>query len=366
MIYFIIIILLIVIFISSSKFLNESFTCNRDLYYSDKLFRPIRPIIINFKKFNDANNTKRADFIINKETIDNIIKNIKIDIPQHNIYEINESDYDYKKGYTSYIYDKKKLIDIINKFYSKIIPSFEKNINNNSICNNKCSLSLKNYSIKRLGKMKNILVIEGQLIIYLNDNTRYFVLEFVISEKQKIYSLKCSGIDNKPIIQNNLQEMDIINNKVRIMGSPIYGKYDLPKKYIYSSVNDNLNAKISPSKTSEFPYYCFGADAFNKLDCEKVVNNKQGIWDKSCESDEECPFYKYNSVNGGCNKGLCQFPLGVTRISPRKYYNLDNALCSGCLTDEGKTKNGNCCREQLNKKKYPNLKVRPNFIFKSK
>ena len=368
MIYFIIIVLILVLYLYSLQ-RYESFTCNRDLYYVDKLFRPIRAKIINIEpEVIAGKKVNKSDFILSQDKIKAGIADIKIKKPINTIYEMQGSNYDYKKGYKSYIFNKTKLENIIINIFNKIKPPIQKKVVylNKNICgNNICNLKLLDYKIKRLGKMNNTLVIEGQLIITIDKNSRFFVLDFV-GDDNNIYMLKFTGLDNNEIYPylKYAPEVDKFLGKLNILGSPLYGKYDLPKTHIYSSLETNLRPKISKEKSlDKFPYFCFGSDAVNKIDCEKLTkNNTKGVWDKACESDNECPFYQYGSDKGKCRQGLCQFPVGVTRISPRKYINLDQAICKNCNTDSNLVKIGKCCIEQKDRKKYPNLNG-PQYIF---
>jgi len=62
----------------------------------------------------------------------------------------------------------------------------------------------------------------------------------------------------------------------------------------------------------------------------------QTVWDKQCTTDDECPFYKantkYPNTRGGCIKGYCELPIGIKRMSYRKYNDVDlnAAFCYGC------------------------------------
>ena len=370
MIYFIIIVLILILYLYSLQ-RYESFTCNRDLYYVDKLFRPIRAKIISIKPA-DINGKKvnKSDFILSLDKIKKGLAKIKIDKPKSPIYELQGSNYDYKKGYTSYIFNKSELQNIIMNIFNKIkVPIQQQIVNvNQSLCsNNICTLELLDYKIKRLGKMNNLLVIEGQLIITIDKNSKFFVLDFVADKNNNIYMLKCTGLDNKEIYSylKYASEVDKYEEQLNIFGSPLYGKYDLPKTHIYSSLETNLKPTKSKKILDKFPYYCFGSDAVNKIDCEKLTkNNTKGVWDKACESDNECPFYQYGSDKGKCRQGICQFPVGVTRISPRKYINEEQAICKNCNIGSSLTKIGKCCIEQKDRNKYPNIN-RPQYIFEN-
>ena len=191
------------------------------------------------------------------------------------------------------------------------------------------------------------------------------MIEYVLIDNKNmdILRLKLTGLEYKKIIPSNEDsESDMSHNYLNILGSPLYGRYDLPKTHLYSSLESNLKPINKFKNKDQFSHFCYGKKALNKIDCEKIDgSNIMGVWDKACENDEECPFYKINNKKGGCYNGQCGFPIGIDRISPRKYINLSNAVCSGCIVNNKKT-SGTCCIEQKNSKLYPNLE-NPNFLF---
>ena len=97
---------------------------------------------------------------------------------------------------------------------------------------------------------------------------------------------------------------------------------------------------------------------------EQTFNEKTiREWDSPCVEDEECPFYlknkNYPNKRGGCVNGYCEFPIGLKRVSYKKYYEVINEnnypRCEGCDDD-----NIFCCDEQgADHDNY----VGPNYIF---
>jgi hypothetical protein len=95
-------------------------------------------------------------------------------------------------------------------------------------------------------------------------------------------------------------------------------------------------------------YGCYGnGEIANKFECDSYYNidgtpkNYYSFWDKKCETNEECPYYKsntnYPNNRGGCIKGnYCEFPVGVKRLGFTKYtdVNLNTPLCYNCEYDE--------------------------------
>ena len=113
--------------------------------------------------------------------------------------------------------------------------------------------------------------------------------------------------------------------------------------------------------------HCIGKLAESKAECEtdqvrygKV--ERAGIWDTPCKKDTDCPFFKanknYPNEYGSCSKGYCEFPLGIVPLGYRVYSKEVSPLCYNCKNPDS----FNCCKEQENRKKYPNLKS-PDYIF---
>ena len=366
------IILIFLVSILSFKSI-ERFTCNRNLYYTNKIFRPLRMMIVDESGLPDKNT---VDKIINKNLINKALSNIKLSYPTQLIYELNESGYDYKKGFTGKQYNKELLDSINDKFSNVIIKYVSQQIKQSfsKFCNKNCDINYNGYRIKRLGLMNKKLVIEGQQLFELTKGSKIFMIEYVIINNKNldIFRVKLGGIEFKKIIQSQEDsEKDITQDKLNILGSPLYGRYDLPKHHLYSSLEKKLKPPNKFKNIDKFSYFCYGKKALNQIDCEKIDDtNKRGVWDKACEDDRECPFYRIGSNKGGCKKGQCEFPIGVDRISPRKYINLKNAVCSGCkytiirpLRTDNIVSNGNCCISQMNnKKRYPNLTM-PNYVY---
>lgn len=88
------------------------------------------------------------------------------------------------------------------------------------------------------------------------------------------------------------------------------------------------------------------------------------VWDQPCRTDNECPFFQANknylNVRGGCHNGYCEMPIGVRRLSFRKYALNDQSFpyCHRCKDP----RDPNCCEAQKDRKAYPHLKS-PDVAF---
>lgn len=107
----------------------------------------------------------------------------------------------------------------------------------------------------------------------------------------------------------------------------------------------------------------------NKIFCESYHPDIQvnGIWDKDCENDDDCPFFKanknYPNNFGGCNKGKCELPLGMSLIGGTIPNKNSVPMCYNCPNQKFKSlkEDSDCCYKQ---KKNNKLKS-PDYIFKN-
>ena len=117
-----------------------------------------------------------------------------------------------------------------------------------------------------------------------------------------------------------------------------------------------------------FSFKCFGSSGNNIFEClsnksPSGIVKKAGVWDRPCQDNYECPFYKanknYENNFGGCQNGYCQMPIGIERIGYHFFTKLYNAFCYNCK----EFNNINCCQDQLkNLDKYKGLKS-PDYAF---
>ena len=117
--------------------------------------------------------------------------------------------------------------------------------------------------------------------------------------------------------------------------------------------------------------YCFFKKAQTRDECVSYDSvNAQGIWDKQCRYDEECPFYKRNSnypnKRGGCIDGFCELPFNIKNLSYREYIGLNAALCYNCDKIAGcqGLECNMCCEQQKNRELYPKLNG-PDYAFEN-
>lgn len=168
--------------------------------------------------------------------------------------------------------------------------------------------------------------------------------------------------------------------------------YDKLKGKSYQ-INNSLDGKSYQAFLRDFDqvgkHKCFRPDnqqwidSKNANDCLSYnpIIKKVGVWDKECEKDEDCPFFKKNknfpNSMGECRYGKCQLPVGMKPIG-YKHYTKDKPICYNChkkikvMTSDGQTiikerdcsgiECNKCCDLQMDPELYPNLKS-PDYAF---
>lgn len=142
-----------------------------------------------------------------------------------------------------------------------------------------------------------------------------------------------------------------------------------------SVANDNDNNKkesfitqVSLSPQSLDPTYrCYGdLNIKSKALCDSPYDMigdpkpRATTWDQPCLKDADCPFFQanknYGNNRGGClDRGVCELPIGVRRVSYRKYDAVGefSPFCYGCSAYDA-----DCCAKQPKPDyAFPNDKV---------
>ena len=309
------------------------------------------------KKQYSEDNYIDTNLVVSGKNITKILKSIKTIPPKYKYIEKKT----FNNNYYNFIGDNfdnnyvQNLIDKLSNYLEKIILE-KSNKLYYKYCNKftNCTLKRQSSKIKLIGKGKNNkTMIEGQLLYKFNISSYSFLIDYVISDENKftIHYLKLSGIalinfkGYKPDFNYlNKTNYKIITNEVKNFNKP----------------------NRSPDSIYKFSYSCYGRKALDKANCENLYFKDQkyksqiGVWDKKCEKDEECPYYRanknYDNNLGGCNNGYCQFPIGAIRISPRKIKEESVLKCHNCK------KGFDCCEQQKDIKLYPKLKS-PDYMF---
>ena len=191
------------------------------------------------------------------------------------------------------------------------------------------------------------------------------------------------------VLQNqNIKNTDLNTNikfkKSNLEGDSIFITKDIIKeqnkleKKNMKSFNEIMYEKFNERNEK---YKCFNPksedeilDKYNtRMSCISYKPNLKinGIWDKYCEKDDECPFFQsnknYPNDFGGCIEGKCEMPIGLSVIGGTKVSNIGKPYCYNCgkfnnnndKSYDTYQKAGRCCGPQFKSK---NLNS-PDFMF---
>jgi hypothetical protein len=278
-------------------------------------------------------------FILNKN---NIIENFET-----NDFLVIVNNINKKKFYTTKLEFKNNI--------SLIIYNFTKFFENNILIKNNL------YDYKFI-KTDNLVVNFKEKSIKFNFYINTYKLNGYIFET---YIIK----NNNDYIINYIKKNNYINLEEYILNNP-YNNYDRIGKVNDIGKKVSINKKkiegLLKKKKYRTKYRCINSKGYNKYECEKNYDRyghlkEVGIWDKPCEKNEDCPFYKanknYENNNGKCFNSYCELPLGMKLLGYTKFDNNYKPICRGCNNN-----NIFCCEEQENKILYPNLKS-PDYLF---
>jgi hypothetical protein len=163
------------------------------------------------------------------------------------------------------------------------------------------------------------------------------------SEKERLYVEAKTKIEDLPLMKG--MRVDLQNQKRNgENGTWMVESVDEDKAVLHRNATpyEPPNRPLEIYEKLDDKYVCYNdRDNRNRDDCispyDRFGQPKiPGVWDKRCEKHTDCPFYQsnkqYENYRGGCDNGYCELPLGVTRISYRKYRG--KPVCRGCDVDE--------------------------------
>ena len=314
---------------------------------------------------------------MNENTIVNIKQILKLNYFKKYFkkYSFKLSDAGYtKKNVIKYIGGKRKNIDIDDDIY----VNFQLQKTNNK---------LLNYFVKEFYKIvENQFVIQSYRLVnyYESDADVRYGMIFVLYEHNGYYGytiyVRGSLDKNKKVIFDSYE----------FIGYYYTDQFNLNPGFDKSLINQQLfNQEFQKIKTpdksnklftrlSKYNFGCFNIKnntlikAENKFDCENSFNfsadpKTQGLWDRKCEKNEDCLFYKantnYDNDFGKCTNGTCQLPLNMERIGYRYYKPNKKPYCYNCTTKDWKpvTYLGECCEEQKKQGKSPDYAFKDDF-----
>lgn len=128
----------------------------------------------------------------------------------------------------------------------------------------------------------------------------------------------------KEHVYDNVALIPLMNYKIITFDENFITRLKLPEDYIGKT--DNKNSVDNNESRDVIGYGCYGNQTIkNKFECNSEYNidgsrkTYYSIWDKKCDSNEECPFYTAHKNRGGCDKGQCELPVGIKRLAFMKY-----------------------------------------------
>jgi hypothetical protein len=107
-------------------------------------------------------------------------------------------------------------------------------------------------------------------------------------------------------------------------------------------------------------FYC--ESSFDLLGARKEV----GAWDKPCQTNTDCPYYRknlnYPNNRGGCLQGICEMPVNIPSRGPTYVdKNANDAYCVNCDKNDDEFK---CCKQQMEKTRPSySLMASPDYAF---
>jgi len=236
------------------------------------------------------------------------------------------------------------------KYIRLVIYNFTKFFENNILIKNNL------YDYKFI-KTDNLVVNFKEKSIKFNFYINTYELSGYVFET---YIIK----NNNDYIINYIKKTDYINLEEYILNNP-YNNYDRVGKVNDIGKEVSINSKkleyLLKKQKYRTKYRCINSKGYNKYECENNYDNyghlkKVGIWDKPCEKNDDCPFYKgnknYENNNGKCLNSYCELPLGMKLLGYRKFDNSYKPICRGCNNN-----NIFCCEEQSEKSRLFILKI---------
>lgn len=142
-----------------------------------------------------------------------------------------------------------------------------------------------------------------------------------------IYSFDLIDIDRIKLFMKNIK---VIEKDIKTFW-PNNNKIENSNTLLYINNIENFITRLKRDpEIEDINYHCYNDKTnLNKQLCNMKydpygnLKQIQTIWDKPCTTNQECPFYgknkQYQIDRGKCIDGYCEFPIGVKRLSYRKY-----------------------------------------------
>lgn len=322
-----------------------------------------------------------ANIEISNDSMQNILN---LFISKKNI----NTKFEDKKKYKYKYYDNVEIPYVNTEVYKDMKQKIKDNIN----------YTLKNNDFEA-NKDRFFMIINDTIIDY-KENNDYIKITFLLNIYREVkysgFQIYCTCYFDKKIkeifikksyIYSTLSSEDVYilpgydkksENNLNVYSSCFpYTSYGGEKTYIRNSQqtrilpskkqSKNILKDRKATKILNFynkSYQCYGStgeDYYNCISNLDIMNRhkKEGIWDRPCYSNKECPFYKanknYTNNRGGCINGFCEMPLNIKSLTYRHYNKLTKPFCYNC-----KNNTNLCCETQM--KENPRL-LSPDYTF---
>tara|TARA_B100001094_G_C18187604_1_gene804907 strand:- start:2494 stop:3762 length:1269 start_codon:yes stop_codon:yes gene_type:complete len=408
---YLIVLLLLLYILKINEFFSNKISCKKNIleynnYNLNLHYEKLNPnnyILINDQLNFNTDSTKNTldpkillnnilNNIIGRKIIDVYINNTKYNNVIKHDYPLFLKDIEYMNIQLilqTYNYFKLYLEDKDNKY----------NFNCDNIYNCKIRIydyyiysidysdKLTKYNLEELKSKVNKYIIKYDLqYIFKIDGSEYlyifrfkikrflenFIVEEIISEGLTTTINNSNDYNNNKKLWVNKERYDFNTDKGYYGYNTDYNNTYFIDNLLEIVDKENINTNIIETfEDNEYSKYkCYGSDGINKYECENNYDNygnkkEKGVWDKMCNKNEDCPFYKsnknYKNEFGGCINGYCQLPLNMESISPHNY-KIDSNKQPFC--HNYKNNNYDSCYLQNNKKLYPKLKS-PDYAFEN-
>ncbi len=274
--------------------------------------------------------------------------------------------------------DLTSLSKIISSDFSEFIGKSVQNPNGISLMDTlNTGLLAKNFSIVTEGP---VTVSNDQSIVldlFVFNKTSNYIVHLLVILSKAATDAKGSRTGSSNVITGfAFPDLEPSSSVSQTNGNPVTGpsrlaafkQLSIESDDITEVIYDGYKGASKMTSTGSDTGLCFGSVAVGsktKEDCEKY----NGIWDSPVSNGSDCPYYQANknfpnelgSVNNG---GYCNLPRGLQLVGFRNVSTAPSskALCYSCKDTESPLLPGDCCEDQKDPIKYPELKG-PDYAF---
>ena len=327
----------------------------------------------------------KMNVIVNKITQENVQK---INIPSKVINDNKNEDKlnDLKKIFYNEIFIN--FVSLVNKYFKKLKYQSEYHLNDKRKYNFFKTEIISDITVPNSTfDFRNLIF---NISLYKKDKNHHFtfqinciynLLQLNLEYKQIdiIGITEDSNIVFNDLTNNNQKYCSLDSNNDDILGLCHNKKNNSEKKSLEEFEKEFNETRVKKflndrryqiaKGIDESKYKCFFKKGFTENTCKAYSFEKKtvGLYDKPCNKNTECPFYKknknYPNSRGGCIKGFCEMPKNIKIAGYKSYFMNKKPFCYNCnIPNCIGEKCYTCCEDQKDRRKYPKLKS-PDYIF---